>query len=77
MGLILFDCMNHLLTTHSSYGSISSIYLFDGYLTELTSYQQKHRFFSFDCMKFLLSNIIICYCIPEAYLFDGYLTERI
>lgn len=76
MGLVLFDCKFFNSMENCLISLFSMVYLFDGYLTELTSYQQLTKLFYLtekgpNQLKRSLKRLY-----SKVYLFDGYLTEH-
>lgn len=76
MGLVLFDCKFLKSIKNCLIVLFSMVYLFDGYLTELTSYQQLTKlFYLTEEWPNQLKRSLKC-LYSKVYLFDGYLTEQ-
>lgn len=76
MGLVLFDWKTSGTTKNIVKPLFIRVFLFDGYLTETTSYPHLIH------LAYLINNVTlrlkrsITNLLPTTYLFDGYLTEN-
>jgi hypothetical protein len=76
MGIVLFDWETTSTTKKAVKSLLSMDSLFDGYLTELTSYQQLPQKILFDWKTASTTKKVVEHLFSRASLFDAYLTEH-